>query len=189
MVSNPGIRRHVRHIGSPVFHAPSARPEKVRLMNELPQSAQKVAQALQSAALDVSIVQMPSSTRTAEDAANACQCDTSQIVKSLVFQGKTTKTPLLLLVSGTNRVNVKGVAESIGEALSRPDADFVRTVTGFAIGGIPPLGHATNLKTYFDRDLLQHNVVWAAAGTPNCVFSVDPARLAEAANADIIDVC
>lgn len=174
---------------APYFSAPPARLEKVHPMNELPQSAQKVAQALQSAALDVSIVQMPSSTRTAEDAANACQCHPSQIVKSLVFQGKTTKSPLLLLVSGTNRVNVKGVTGSIGEALSRPDADFVRTVTGFAIGGIPPLGHATHLKTYFDRDLLQYDVVWAAAGTPDCVFSVDPTRLAEAANAEIIDVC
>ena len=158
-------------------------------MNDLPQSAEKVAEALHLAGLDASIVQMPSSTRTAEDAAKACQCMTSQIVKSLVFQGKTTKSPLLLLVSGTNMVDVKKVAGPIGEKLSRPDAAYVREVTGFAIGGIPPLGHATPLATWFDEDLLRHETVWAAAGTPDCVFSVDPKKLSQAANASIIRVC
>jgi prolyl-tRNA editing enzyme YbaK/EbsC (Cys-tRNA(Pro) deacylase) len=148
-----------------------------------------VAQALRAAGLDASIVQMPASTRTAEEAADACQCSPSQIVKSLVFQGKTTGTPLLLLVSGTNRVDVKLVAGPIGESLGRPDANYVREVTGFAIGGIPPLGHASPLKTYFDEDLLRHERVWAAAGTPNCVFCVHPADLAGALGATTIRVC
>lgn len=158
-------------------------------MTELPQSAAKVAQALHKAGLDVSITQMLASTRTAEDAAKACQCTPSQIVKSLVFQGKTTQSPLLFLVSGSNRVDVKLVAEPVGEPLRRPDADYVRATTGFAIGGIPPIGHETPLRTFIDEDLLKFDKVWAAAGTPKCVFSVDPARLSDACQASVIRVC
>jgi len=158
-------------------------------VTELPQSAAKVAQALHKAGLDVSIVQMPASTRTAEDAAKACQCTPSQIVKSLVFQGKTTQSPLLFLVSGSNRVDVKLVAGPVGETLKRPDADYVRAMTGFAIGGIPPIGHATPLRTFVDEDLLKFDTVWAAAGTPNCVFSVNPTSLSDACRASVIRVC
>ena len=158
-------------------------------MNSLPHSAEKVARALRAASLDTSIVQMPTQTRTAEEAAAACQCLTSQIVKSLVFQGKTTQSPYLLLVSGTNRVDPKVAAAATGEKLDRPDANYVREITGFAIGGIPPLGHATPLKTYFDADLLQHEWIWAAAGTPNCVFRANPKALCDAVKAEIIHVC
>ena len=158
-------------------------------MTELPASAQKVVRALDQAGLEATVVRMPSSTRTAEDAADACRCTISQIVKSLVFQGKTTGSAVLVLVSGTNRVNEKAIEGEIGEALRRPNADYVREMTGFAIGGIPPLGHATPLKTWFDADLLKHDVVWASAGTPDCVFSADPARLAAATGASVIRVC
>jgi prolyl-tRNA editing enzyme YbaK/EbsC (Cys-tRNA(Pro) deacylase) len=111
-----------------------------------------------------------------------------QIVKSLIFKGKSSGRPYLLLVSGTNRVNEKAVAALIGEAIARPDADFVRASTGFAIGGIPPLGHATPLATYLDEDLLQYGTVWAAAGTPNAVFPVDPGRLRDALGATVVSV-
>jgi prolyl-tRNA editing enzyme YbaK/EbsC (Cys-tRNA(Pro) deacylase) len=94
----------------------------------------------------------------------------------------------LLLVSGSNRVNEKGVAAALGEKLKRPDAEKVREVTGFAIGGIPPLGHATALVTYMDTDLLQYEIVWAAAGTPRAVFPVEPAHLRDAAGAKVIVV-
>ena len=157
-------------------------------MTALPKNAQKVRDAAHEAGLQVTVLEMPSSTRTAEDAANACSCAVGQIVKSLVFRGKDTNTPYLLLVSGDNRVDQKGVAKHLGEKLTRPDADDVRAITGFAIGGIPPLAHATPLSTYIDRDLLQYDTVWAAAGTPNCVFSSDPNALAEAAGATVIDV-
>jgi prolyl-tRNA editing enzyme YbaK/EbsC (Cys-tRNA(Pro) deacylase) len=157
-------------------------------MTTLPAAAARVAAAAEALGLAVSVRVMPDSTRTAAEAAAACGCAVGQIVKSLVFQGKDTGRPILLLVSGANRVNEKGVAVVLGEQLVRPDADFVRSVTGFAIGGIPPLGHATPLATWIDRDLLQYPVVWAAAGTPNAVFSVDPGRLGDAVAATVLSV-
>ncbi len=155
-------------------------------MTDLPKSAQKVAHALQESGLDASIIEMRTPTRTADEAAAACGCTPGQIVKSLVFRGNATGSPVLLLVSGANRVDLETVAEPLGEALTRPDASYVRDVTGYAIGGIPPLGHATPLRTFFDVDLLAYPVVWAAAGTPTCVFAAQPDRLAEAASAEPI---
>lgn len=131
---------------------------------------------------------MPASTRTATDAAAACGCAVGQIVKSLVFRGRSSGKPYLLLVSGANRVDEKSVGAVLGEPLTRPDAQFVRDVTGFAIGGIPPLGHETALATYFDRALMQYDVVWAAAGTPQAVFAVAPALLADKTGATIISM-
>jgi prolyl-tRNA editing enzyme YbaK/EbsC (Cys-tRNA(Pro) deacylase) len=157
-------------------------------MTELKPASARVRAAAAAAGLAVDIVTHAQSTRTAEEAAAACGCAVGRIVKSLVFQGKTSGAPILLLVSGANRVNEKGVAAAIGEPLKRPDATYVRDVTGFAIGGIPPLGHATPLKTFIDADLLQHPTVWAAAGTPESMFAVDPVRLAAAAKATTIKV-
>lgn len=157
-------------------------------MAELKEAARRVQQCAHDLGLDIAVRQMPGSTRTAEDAAAACGCGVGQIVKSLVFKGRVTGKPYLLLVSGSNRVDEKGVAAVIGEALTRPDAQFVRDITGYAIGGIPPLGHASPLATYFDRDLLQYDVVWAAAGTPEAVFCVAPAALADKTAATIISV-
>ena len=143
-------------------------------------------QAAGELGLAVELKEFADSTRTAEDAAAACGCDVGQIVKSLVFQGKKSRRPYMLLVSGKNRVDQKGVAALIGEALDRPDGQYVRDLTGFAIGGIPPVGHDTPLKTYMDEDLLQFDRVWAAAGSPNSVFPTEPKRLAEIAKADVI---
>ena len=156
--------------------------------NPEPRAIAQVRRALAAAGLAARIVQMPASTRTAEEAAAACRCDVAQIVKSLVFRGGASGEPLLLLVSGRNRVDTAKVAATIGEALTRPDAQFVRDVTGFAIGGIPPFGHATPLATWADEDLFQYETVWAAAGTPNAVFSVNPARLRDAVGAQVIAV-
>jgi len=136
-----------------------------------------------AAGLEVRIAIMPESTRTAEDAAAACGCDVGQIVKSLVFRGKDSRRPILLLVSGRNRVDTVKVAAVIGEALDRPDADFVRAVTGYAIGGIPPIGHDTPMATYLDTDLLGYPEVFAAAGTPNAIMTVNPAALCKEAAA------
>ena len=111
-----------------------------------------------------------------------------QIVKSLVFLGAQSGKPYLLLVSGKNRVNEKGVAVHLGEGLKRPDATKVRDLTGYAIGGIPPFGHDIPLATYMDADLLAYDIVWAAAGTPRTVFSVDPKKLQAATGAEIITV-
>jgi len=152
-------------------------------MTTLPAAAARVQAAAEALGLAVEVRIMPDSTRTAADAAAACGCTVGQIVKSLVFQGKDSGRPILLLVSGANRVDEKGVAVVIGEPLVRPDAGFVREATGFAIGGIPPLGHAAPLSTWIDEDLLQHITVWAAAGTPNAVFAVNPVKLRDAVGA------
>jgi Cys-tRNA(Pro) deacylase len=157
-------------------------------MSELPASAQKVQDAAQALGLDIAVRVMTEATRTAEEAASACGVTVGQIVKSLVFLGNESRKPYLLLVSGTNRVNEKGVARHLGEKLTRPDAEAVRALTGYAIGGIPPFGHDTPLATYIDADLLQHDVVWAAAGTPKAVFRVAPAQLRDATRATVIDV-
>lgn len=157
-------------------------------MSELKSAPRRVQEAADRLGLPVRVVEMAQSTRTAEEAAAACGCGVAQIIKSLVFRGRESGRPVLLLVSGANRVDQKGVAASIGEALDRPDAAFVRDVTGFAIGGIPPFGHAQPLPTWIDRDLLEFATVWAAAGSPEAVFEVDPRRLVEVIGATVIDV-
>ena len=157
-------------------------------MNELPASAKKVQDVARARGLDIAVREMAESTRTAEEAAAACGVTVGQIVKSLVFLGGESGRPYLLLVSGANRVNEKDVARHLGEKLKRPDADAVRALTGYAIGGIPPFGHDTAMATYMDVDLMQYDVIWAAAGTPKAVFAVAPAQLREAAGATVIEV-
>jgi prolyl-tRNA editing enzyme YbaK/EbsC (Cys-tRNA(Pro) deacylase) len=157
-------------------------------LTELPTAAQRVRAAASELGLTIEIRLMSATTRTAADAAAACGCEVGQIVKSLIFEGKTTHAPYLILVSGANRVDEDKVEHVLGEAIVRPDADFVRDATGFAIGGIPPIGHTAQVRTYIDLDLLQYETVWAAAGTPNAVFSVNPRALAAAASAGTIAV-
>jgi prolyl-tRNA editing enzyme YbaK/EbsC (Cys-tRNA(Pro) deacylase) len=155
---------------------------------ELKPAAQRVQDALRTKGLASEVRHMAQTTRTAEDAAAACGCSVGQIVKSLVFRGARSGSPYLLLVSGSNRVDEKSVAARVGEPLERPDAQYVRDMTGFAIGGIPPLGHDRPLATYLDEALLAYEVVWAAAGTPDAVFPVAPADLAKATSATVIPV-
>jgi prolyl-tRNA editing enzyme YbaK/EbsC (Cys-tRNA(Pro) deacylase) len=155
---------------------------------DLPPAAVKVQDAARRLSLDITVQEMPASTRTAEDAAAACGVSVGQIVKSLVFMGTQTHRPYLLLVSGANRVNESDIAAHLGERIKRPDGRSVRELTGFAIGGIPPFGHDFPLVTYMDEDLLQYDVVWAAAGTPSTVFSADPKKLQEAVSAKVISV-
>ncbi|TBW37418.1 YbaK/EbsC family protein [Siculibacillus lacustris] len=157
-------------------------------MPDLPESSARVAAAARALGLDVEVIERTASARTAEEAAAACGCAVAQIVKSLVFRGRTSNSPYLLLVSGANRVDEKAVAASIGEALKRTDAEDVRALTGYAIGGVPPLGHANPLTVFMDRDLLAHDVVWAAGGTPFTVFAVAPAALAAAVGARVVAV-
>lgn len=157
-------------------------------MPQLTNANRRFAEGARRGGLDVTIELMAASTRTAEEAASACGCAVGQIVKSLIFRGAETGAAYLLLVSGTNRVNEKNVARLIGEKLVRPDADYVREVTGYAIGGIPPLAHKTPLRTFFDEDILAFETVWAAAGTPNSVFAAKPAALRMATEAKVIDV-
>ena len=151
-------------------------------------SAQKVQDALAALGLTLQVVELPASTRTAIDAAQAIGCQVGQIVKSLVFKSKRTDRPILVIASGANRVDEKKVEALIGEPLGKADADFVRQRTGFVIGGVPPLGHAQPLQTFIDRDLLQYPWVWAAAGTPNAVFQLDPADLPRMSGGQLADI-
>ena len=157
-------------------------------MTDLPPAARRVQDAADALGLGVTVRIMEQATRTAEEAAATCGCMVGQIVKSLIFKGEDSGRAILLLVSGANRVHEKRTARAIGEAITRPDAAFVREATGYAIGGIPPLGHSGPVATWLDADLLQYETVWAAAGTPNAIFAVDPARLRDATGAVVIDV-
>lgn len=146
----------------------------------------RVQAALAQAGLDVEIVRVDEIARTAEGAATAVGATVGQIVKSLVFLAA--GVPVLALVSGSNRLDTTKLAAQTGGPITRADADVVRSATGYAIGGIPPLGHATDLPVYCDRDLLGHDLVWAAAGTPDTVFAVAPELLVHAVAAHVCDL-
>jgi prolyl-tRNA editing enzyme YbaK/EbsC (Cys-tRNA(Pro) deacylase) len=118
------------------------------------------------------VQELPDSTRTARDAAAALGCEIGQIVKSLVFQNATTGEAVLVLASGSNRVDESRISALVDAEILKADADFVRRATGFAIGGVPPLGHKSACQTFVDEDLLKYPEVWAAAGTPNAVFRI-----------------
>lgn len=135
-------------------------------------SAQKVQDALNQFGVSLQVVEFDASTRTAQDAANAIGCTVGQIVKSLIFKGRQSGKPLLVLASGSNRVDEKKIAAIVGEKIEKADADFVRQHTGYVIGGVPPVGHASLMETLIDQDLLQYAEIWAAAGTPNAVFKL-----------------
>jgi prolyl-tRNA editing enzyme YbaK/EbsC (Cys-tRNA(Pro) deacylase) len=134
------------------------------------------------------VLEFDAGTRTAADAAAAIGCTVAEIAKSLLFRGKQSGRPVLVIASGVNRVDEKKLAALLGEKISRADADFVREMTGFAIGGVPPVGHATAPITLIDEDLLQFATIWAAAGTPNAVFQLKPAVLAELTGGRLADV-
>jgi prolyl-tRNA editing enzyme YbaK/EbsC (Cys-tRNA(Pro) deacylase) len=141
-------------------------------MPTLSSSAQKIQDQLKSLGYDYTVIEHAESTRTAQEAAERAGCELGQIVKSLIFQGKESGKPILVLTSGANRVDERHISEYAGEAIGRADADFVRNVTGFAIGGVPPVGHLQNMETYIDEDFLQYPTIWAAAGTPNAIFEL-----------------
>ena len=140
-------------------------------------SVQRVREALAALGLGAEVRELAASTRTAEEAAAAVGCQAAQIVKSLVFRLTASDSPLLVLMSGTNRASEERLAAVAGGPVARADADFVRERTGFAIGGVPPVGHATPLPTLIDRDLMSFPLVWAAAGSPHAVFALAPAEL------------
>lgn len=146
----------------------------------------RVRDALAAAGLDTQIVRVDPTARTAEGAAGAVGATVGQIVKSLIFLSD--GAPVLALVSGANRLDVAKLERQTGGAITRADADAVRRATGYAIGGIPPLGHATALPVYCDEDLLMYEVVWAAAGTPDTVFAIAPSHLAGAIGAHVCDL-
>ena len=158
------------------------------MATELSASAQKVQEALTALGLPCQVVELPASTRTAQEAAQAIGCTVAQIVKSLIFRGTRTGKPILVLASGVNRVNEKRLGEMAGEPIGKAGADFVRQHTGFAIGGVPPVGHPTPIETYIDADLLQYQEIWAAAGTPRAVFRLIPQDLQKMNHGSIVSI-
>ena len=154
----------------------------------LSSSANRVQESLQELGLTLNVVELPASTRTAGDAARAIGCKVQHIAKSLVFRGKNTDSPILVIASGANRVDEKKLCDLSNEPLGKADADFVRKRTGFAIGGIPPVGHAERLKTYIDEDLFKYDVIWAAAGTPYAVFKLKPHDLLKMTGGEVVAI-
>jgi prolyl-tRNA editing enzyme YbaK/EbsC (Cys-tRNA(Pro) deacylase) len=151
-------------------------------------SARSVQEAIASLGLENRVIEWPQPMRTAADAAAAVGCNVRQIAKSLVFMTERTKRPILVVTSGANRVNEETLATLVGEPLARARPDFVREQTGFAIGGVPPLGHARRLETFLDLDLMAMQEIWAAAGHPNALFRVTPEELLLMSNGRVVSV-
>lgn len=152
-------------------------------------SADNVQAALNKMGLTCKVLELPSSTRTASEAASSIGCDISHIVKSLIFRTKHTGKPILVLASGPNKVNEKQIESHVGEEIIKADADFVKAVTGYAIGGIPPVGHKSSIeRIYIDRDLVVFDEVWAAAGTPNAVFCIKSKDLLSVTHGKVISI-
>lgn len=155
----------------------------------LKNSAKRVQEAINNLGLEFTVREYPSTTRTASDAAATIGCEVGAIVKSLIFM--TTEEPvepILILVSGANRVDENKIMQETGLKLTKANAEFIRIKIGYAIGGIPPIGHNTKLITFIDRDLLLYEEIWAAAGTPNAVFSLPSNKLANLTDGKIIFV-
>jgi Cys-tRNA(Pro) deacylase len=147
---------------------------------------QRVADALAARGVDTRVRVLDATSATAVEAAAAIGTSVERIVKSLVFSAD--QEPILVLASGPNRVDTRKLGVVTGRSVKRADADLVREVTGFAIGGVPPLGHTQSLPVYVDRDLLRFDEVWAAAGTPNTVFPIAPAELVRVTRGQVADV-
>lgn len=158
------------------------------MSTNLKKSAEKVQTVLNEFGFELNVMELSDSTRTAQEAATTIGCTVSQIAKSLIFKGKTSQKPILIVASGTNRVSEKAIKQYIGEKLEKADADFVLEHTGFAIGGIPPIGHKNPITTFIDEDLMQYEEIWAAAGTPNAVFKLTPKTLSEITSGNIVCV-
>ena len=160
-------------------------PDKSSAIHAYP-GVVRVRSALQQHGLNDTIIVMPEATHTAQAAADALGCTIGEIAKSIIFRAG--ERAVLVITSGKNRVDDKKVAALIGMALSKADADFVRAQTGFVIGGVAPLAHALAPVVLMDRDLLAFERVWPAAGHPNTMFQIAPAKLAEITQAEIADI-
>jgi len=144
---------------------------------ELKGNARKVQDELKQMGVKLQVVELPQTTRTAQNAADAIGCEIGQIVKSIILRTKMSSRALCVLTSGTNQVDEKKVERWIGEPIKMADPDFVKNATGFSIGGVAPVGHSNPIITLIDEDLLNYAEIWAAAGTPNAVFRLTPMEL------------
>lgn len=151
-------------------------------------SVNRVKAYAEAAGLPIDIKRMGKSTRTAEEAARQCGCSVAQIVKSLIFEGETSAKLYLFLVSGVRQLDLAKAAGLVGETLKRADPKRIREETGFAIGGVSPLGQPDGVPRYGDESLLSFDVVWAAAGAHDAVFSAEPQTLFRAAKVQAADL-
>ena len=158
------------------------------MSNSLGSSPQKVQDALKALGFTNQVVELQSTTRTSAEAAQAVGCTVEQIAKSIVFQGKETHKPILVIASGPNRVNEKSIEGFISEPLDKADASYVREHTGFVIGGVPPIGHLEKLEIFIDEDLLKYDEIWAAAGSPNAVFKLAPSELVKMTGGRVVSI-
>ena len=156
--------------------------------NELSSSARRVQEILRASGKNYIVVELPESTRTVKEAAQVIGCDVGQIVKSIVFMASMTRRVILVIASGINRINEIKISSIIEEPIVKADGDFVRNATGYAIGGVPPVGHSSSVIILIDEDLMQYEKVWAAAGTPHAVFSLKPLDLPELTRGRVINV-
>ena len=157
-------------------------------MDQLSGGPARVANELRQLGVESQVKEMPASTRSAAEAASALGCAVSQIVKSLIFRSVVGDEPILVLASGADRVDERRLAEIVGQPVEQASAKFVRDRTGYAIGGVPPVGHIRKLVTYLDDHLLRHPLVWAAAGGPQAVFSISPDDLVRVTSAEVVAV-
>jgi prolyl-tRNA editing enzyme YbaK/EbsC (Cys-tRNA(Pro) deacylase) len=158
-------------------------------MTELPRSARRVQDWLTAANSAAQVVEFPGTTRTAAEAAQACSCEIGQIAKSLVFVCEDGAPPVLVIASGINRVDETKLGDQLGSKLRRADADAVRKLTGYAIGGVPPVAHENKLRVVLDQDLGRYEVIWAAAGTPRSVFRTTFGELRALTSGQVLKIC
>lgn len=148
-------------------------------------SLKRVQSALEAAGITVDVREMGESTRTAIEAANAVGCEVDQIAKSIIFRGEDSGHVVLFLTAGGNKVDAAKATEVAGQPLGKADANLIRTETGFAIGGVAPVGHLTRIEAWMDPRLQEFDIVWAAAGTPRHVFAISPEDLLRITGAQI----
>jgi len=158
------------------------------MSNTLSPSVQMVQDALKALGFINEVMELQSTTRTSAEAAQAVGCRVEQIAKSIVFRGKQTDRPVLVIASGPNRINEKKIEALISEPIGKADANFVRHRTGFVIGGVPPVGHLEKIEIFIDEDLLKYEEIWAAAGTPNAVFKLTPSDLVKMTGGRMISI-
>ena len=159
-----------------------------RMNSQLPENARRVQAFLESQGVDTQVIELPESTRTAAEAARAVGCEVAHIAKSLVFRAVRTGRSILVIASGSNRVDEAEIARLISEPIERASPEFVREKTGYAIGGVPPVAHAHEPLVFVDQDLESYPEIWAAAGTPRTVFRITPKELSALTGGRVIKV-
>jgi len=158
------------------------------MRGKLSEGTKRVQGVLNAHGIDAEVAELPQSTRTAKEAAKAVGCGVGQIAKSIVFRTCDSQKPILVIASGPNRINEEKISELVSEPIEKADADFVKRVTGFPIGGVAPVGHLRQPQVFIDEDLFQYSEIWAAAGTPHAVFKLRPRELERITGGRVVPV-